>query len=390
MPITTAPPRPTTKQDVLDRVLPLVPKFRERAMAAEEARRLPDESIRELIDAGVARILVPPHFGGYGLGLDAWFDVALQIGKGDASHAWCASLMSHHAHMVGMFSHEAQQAVWANSPDVIVAASIQPRTEVTRVSGGYRVSGKSSAFASGVTHSHWAVVGGLAEVSGPPEWVLFLLAPGEYTVRDTWFTAGMRGTGSNTVITENVFVPNSRVLRIADLIAGNGPGSPPAGTHSVFRLPFYFYSALTFLAPMLGAARHAYESLRDGLKAKGAAPGSAALKTSVQVGLARVAADLDAVELLLRRALRVSEAAEPPASTLVARTLRDYARCSELLVQAIDALMAMSGTAGFAASSPIQRAWRDIHFASSHVGLDTEKNFSIFGRGELGLPENPA
>src|SRR5689334_8291634 len=112
MEATVATPRPTTKQDVLERVAPLIPKFHERASAAEEARRLPDESIRELVEVGVARVLVPQHFGGYGLDLEAWFDIACEIGRGDASHAWCASLMSHHAHVVGMFSTEAQQAVW--------------------------------------------------------------------------------------------------------------------------------------------------------------------------------------------------------------------------------------------------------------------------------------
>jgi alkylation response protein AidB-like acyl-CoA dehydrogenase len=388
MPTAATPVRPnsareTTKHDILGRVRPLAAKFRERAPAAEEARRLPDDSIRELIDAGVARVLVPPRFGGYGLDLEAWFDIAYEIGKSDASHAWCASLMSHHAHVVGMFSTEAQQAVWANSPDVIIAASIQPRTQVTRVPGGFRVSGNSSAFASGVTHSHWAIVGGLVEFSGPPEWTLFLLAPGEYTVRDTWFTAGMRATGSNTIITQDVFVPEQRVLRVADLAAGKEGGA----NGGIFRLPFYFYSALTFLAPMLGAARHAYESLCQALKARASGPAPVAPRASVAVGIARACADLDAVELLLRRVLHLSEAAEPPSPQLFARTLRDYARSSELIVQAVDALMAMSGTAGFAASSPIQRAWRDVHFASSHVGLDTEKNFSIFGRAELGLPD---
>jgi 3-hydroxy-9,10-secoandrosta-1,3,5(10)-triene-9,17-dione monooxygenase len=49
----------------------------------------------------------------------------------------------------------------------------------------------------------------------------------------------------------------------------------------------------------------------------------------------------------------------------------------------------MSGSAGFAASNPIQRAWRDIHFASMHVSLNFENNFTHFGRLEFGLPRDP-
>ena len=52
--------------------------------------------------------------------------------------------------------------------------------------------------------------------------------------------------------------------------------------------------------------------------------------------------------------------------------------------------MAMSGTAGFATSQPIQRAWRDIHFAASHISLNTETNYAHFGRIELGLPRDPS
>jgi len=173
----------------------------------------------------------------------------------------------------------------------------------------------------------------------------------------------------------------SRVLRVADLVAGREGGA----NGGIFRLPFYFYSALTFLAPMLGASHSAYETLRQWLIAR--MSGSAPAKVGTQVGLARAAADLDVVEMLLRRVLRVSETAEPPPPSLVARTLRDYARCSELLVATVDTLMGMSGTAGFATSSPLQRAWRDVHFASSHVGLDPEKNYAAFGNAALGGAE---
>ena len=106
--------------------------------------------------------------------------------------------------------------------------------------------------------------------------------------------------------------------------------------------------------------------------------------------MARVAADLDAAELLLRRSTHAHEAPEAEIPQALARSIRDFARVSELSVGSIDALMAMSGTAGFATSQPIQRAWRDIHFAASHISLNTETNYAHFGRIELGLPRDPS
>jgi len=109
----------------------------------------------------------------------------------------------------------------------------------------------------------------------------------------------------------------------------------------------------------------------------------------VQVQMARAAADLDAAALLLQRATLAHHGPEAEWPQLLARTIRDYTRVSEMSVAAIDTLMTLSGTAGFASSQPIQRAWRDIHFASTHIGVNPEANYGHFGRTEFGLPRDP-
>jgi alkylation response protein AidB-like acyl-CoA dehydrogenase len=79
---------------------------------------------------------------------------------------------------------------------------------------------------------------------------------------------------------------------------------------------------------------------------------------------------------------------QPPADVL-ARSVRDFTRASEFCVSAIDTLMALGGAAGFAETNPIQRAWRDIHFASMHVGLNSDNNYAHFSRMEFGLGRDP-
>jgi len=377
-----------TKQQVLDRVGSLTPNFAKRAGAAEQSRRLPAESVEELLEAGIARILMPPRFGGYGLGFDTWLDVTREISKADASHGWCASLIIHHAHCIAQFPEEAQAAVWADGPDVAIAASFLPGTTVAPTEGGYRLSGQA-AFASGVGHSAWVFVNGVIQGEGEPERTFFLIPKAEYKIKDTWFTAGMRGTGSNTIVTDNVFVPKGRTLGLSQMREGKGPGGALHENH-IYRTPFISYAPLTFATPMVGAAQGAYELFREWTKTrKGVGGDSVAGRTSVQVQLARTAADLDAAELLLRRAADTAGAIPPPSPALRARSMRDYTRAAELSVSAIDALIAMSGTSGFIESSPIQRAWRDIHFASMHISVNAENTLSHFGRMELGLPRDP-
>jgi 3-hydroxy-9,10-secoandrosta-1,3,5(10)-triene-9,17-dione monooxygenase len=229
----------------------------------------------------------------------------------------------------------------------------------------------------------------LLRTEGRPDAGFFLVRPGDYKVADSWFTSAMRATGSNTAICDEVFVPDSFTVRLSDLREGRAPGGALHG-HAIYRAPFIAYAPLTFVTPMLGAAQGAYELFCDWTKTRRASRGGAVAEiVSVQVRLARVAADLDAAELLLRRAVDVAQAPKAPSLAIRARSMRDFSRAAELCVSAIDELLAMSGTAGFGSSHPIQRAWRDIHFAAMHVALNTEQNFSHFGRLELDLPRDP-
>ncbi len=379
----------TSKRELVDRAQALAPKFAARAEAAEEARRIPPESVKDMLDAGFARILLPTEIGGYGLGFDTWFEVMRELCKADASHGWCAGLIIHHAHLIGQYPQAAQKTLWADGLDVPIAASFAPTVKATPVDGGYRVSSQGSPFASGVDHCSWVMLGGMVHDGGEPEWKFFLVAPSDYTVRDTWFTAGMRATGSKTIVTDNAFVPSGLVLRLADLRDGKGPGGA-IHNGTIYHTPFFYYAPISFVTPMLGAAQGAYELFRDWTKTRKTQDGSAmAEKSSVQVRMARAAAELDAADLLLRRAVSVTDAPQDYSPHHLARSVRDFARVSEMMVDVIDTLVALSGTAGFNTSHPIQRAWRDIHFMSMHISVNTEMNYSHFGRMELGLGRDP-
>ena len=389
--MSSSPPRDKnfTAHEMVERARALAPRFAERAVAAEEARRLPEASAKDMLDAGFARILLPREIGGYGLGFDTWYEVTRILSKADASHGWCAGLIIHHAHLIAHYPQAGQKAVWADSLDVPIAASFAPSAKAVAADGGYRLSSAGSPFASGVDHCSWVMLGGMTQDGPASEWNFFLVPPGEFTIRDTWFTAGMRGTGSKTIVVDDVFVPESRVLSLTALRDGMTPGGA-IYNETIYHTPFFYYAPISFAPPMLGAAQGAYEMFREWTKTRKTQDGTPlAEKTSVQVRMARVAADIDAAELLLRRAVEVTEAPEAYSPDLLARSVRDYARVSELMIGAIDTLVALSGTAGFASAHPLQRAWRDIHFMSMHISLNVETNFAHYGRMQLGLGPEP-
>ena len=378
------PPEPTV-ESLLEDVRALLPEIRARAEESERNRSIPRRSAQEFLDIGLARILLPKRYGGTELGLQAWVDVCVEIGKADAAHAWCASLMIHHPHYLAQFPDAAQADVWRNGPDVSIALTFTPTSTVECVEGGYRVS-CAIPYLSGINHSSRVVIGGMVPTdSGAPDWTLFLVPGQQFTIKDTWHTSGMRGTGSNTVVVDNAFVPFEHTLRVTEMRESTTPGAK-LNTAPMFRVPWIYYAGLTFIAPMLGAARGALETYRAWTAERVSLFGAhVAHYTSNQVHLARAAANLDAADLLMRRVVEDAERVDAVRADLRSRAYRDQSRASELIVDAIDMIMKISGAAGFASSSSIQRAWRDVHFAASHVGLNPEVSFAAWGREQFGL-----
>ncbi len=380
---------PPTLDAMLQRVRGLLPAIRERAAETEENRSIPRKSAEEFLEIGLARVLMPRQFGGWEMGLKAWVELSVEIAKADAAHAWCACMIMHHPHYLSQFPEAAQAEVWRNGPDVAMACTFTPTSKVELVEGGYRISCEIP-YLSGINHCSRVVVAGMVpRQDGPPNWTLFLVPAQAFEVRDTWHTAGMRGTGSNTVVVRDVFVPYEHTLKVTDMRDQSTPGAALHQT-AMFNAPWITYATLTFLSPMLGSARGALEDYRRWTAERVSLFGAPVARyTSQQVNVARAAASLDAAEMLMLRSAEVGEMPAPVSEELRARCYRDQARASELIVEAIDTVMKISGAAGFAATSSIQRAWRDVHFASSHVSLNPETSMAAWGRMQFGLERDP-
>jgi 3-hydroxy-9,10-secoandrosta-1,3,5(10)-triene-9,17-dione monooxygenase len=374
--------------DVLDRIRPHLGAFRDAAAEGERARAIPRTSVDKMLDAGLARLLVPARFGGDEADLTTWYEVVREIAKADASHGWCASLLVHMPHYASYFPLAGQEEMWADGVDFGIAGSLPPVQQVERVDGGFVVTGRSP-FASGIMHSEWGLVGGFIPEETGPEWSWFLMPASDYTIEDTWRTIGMRGTGSNTMVTDGVFVPETRVLRAKHIVEGDVPGPAPSD-NPMYRLPIAAYGPLGFSTAILGAVQGALEEFTSWTAQRRAPDGSAvAARPTLQRDLAGLAADLDAADLLLRRIVDTAQAPQKPDPDLRARSLRDMSHGAQMCLRVIDGLMALSGTAAFAETSVIGRAWRDVHFAASNLGINAENNYGHWGRTALGIPRDP-
>ncbi|MGW3482436.1 acyl-CoA dehydrogenase family protein [Rhodococcus indonesiensis] len=370
-------------EELVERARALAPGIRERARHTEVLRAVPRESIEEIVDAGLGgRILAPRRYGGDELTLDTMYDVSVELGRACASTAWCAALLPHDAHMVGFFPQCAQDAVWADGPDACIAASLAPAAAVQKVDGGYRLTGRHG-FASGVDHADWVIVSGLIKNDGRAANHHFLVRRGEFSIDDDWYAAGMRGTGSKTIVVDDVFVPDGYVLPAAALVAGDGPGRE-VNHGPLYRQPLALHAGLTFLGPMMGTALDAYDQFVEWARGRA----QTAESEVVQEAIARAAADLDLTQLVIRRVLTTARTSVSLELADRAQILRDYNRAAELLTDAVERLFGLSGTSAFKDASPMQQKWRDIRMMASHVSF-TRANGQHYGRMVLGLERDP-
>jgi alkylation response protein AidB-like acyl-CoA dehydrogenase len=294
---------------------------------------------------------------------------------------------------MGCFPLEAQHEVWGEDGNTIAAGSYAPVGSAVPADGGQRVSGRWS-FASGCDHAGWIIAGSILTRADGSKAPGFLLVPErDYTIDDDWFTMGLAGTGSKTIVANDLFVPHHRSVLFADLLVGNPPGA--ASNHNpLYRQPFLAVVPSCLVAPQIGMARGALEVFVEqamGRKTRGAVAGgsnSMANFATVQMRVAEAAACIDAAELLIHRDLK--ETAEAAARGEVSlelrlRNRRDHAFASKLAVKAVDVLFAAAGGSGLGLQHPLQRFWRDVHAAASHISVNWDAVGAMYGQHVFGL-----
>jgi 3-hydroxy-9,10-secoandrosta-1,3,5(10)-triene-9,17-dione monooxygenase len=393
----TSVPGPGSLDELLARAERLVPALRERAAHAEEIRRVPDETIADLHDAGLFRMMQPKRVGGSELAYESIVRIPAVIGRGCGSTAWVLGNLASHHLMLGYWPREAQDEIWGASPDHLIgSALIYPCGRAHRVPGGYRLSGRWP-FSSGVDPSVWNMIGGLVqdEAGGAPEPHIFILPAADYTVIDTWHVTGLRGTGSKDVAVDDAFVPEHRALAVAQISGGRAPGSE-INPSPLYRLPLVSLFGFIIASTSLGIAKGALEQYVAATRSRaGSYTGQRLAElTTLQLRIAEAGALIDAAEALMLKdcdeATRLAAEDVVPPLEQKARWRRDGAFAATLCTKAVDLLFAASGGAGIYEKNPIQRSFRDIHAANAHFGLNWDVNGTVYGRVALGLTDGVA
>ncbi|HTZ92923.1 MAG TPA: flavin-dependent monooxygenase [Streptosporangiaceae bacterium] len=369
--------------DALDKARSLAPVLRERAFATEEARRVSDETIAELKEAGLFRILQPARFGGYELDPQVFLEVAMIISAACCSTGWVYSVIGVHNWQLGLMPEQAQEDVWGSDQDTLICSSYTPRGNVEIVDGGYRLNGRWS-FSSGCDHAQWAILGGAAtDDAGNVRRLCFLVPRSDFVIDDVWRVVGLRGTGSNDVVVTDAFVPEHRTH---DYRSGSVTSDSP-----IYRLPFGPVFTFGIAAPLLGAAQGALDDhiTWTAERMRITRGTRVAEEPFSQARVAEAAGELDGARLQLKRDLEdmmalAGDEKDIPVEVR-ARARLDQVRATQLAISAVDRVFQNSGGRVLHELNPIQRAWRDIHAGAQHNSNVPEPMLMAYGAMSFGL-----
>jgi 3-hydroxy-9,10-secoandrosta-1,3,5(10)-triene-9,17-dione monooxygenase len=378
--------------DVLAAVTALLPVLEERSRAADAARDVPAESIAELAEAGVFRMLQPKRYGGLEAEPLRFYQVVRAIASACPSTGWVAGVLGVHPWQLGLFADEAQQDVWGEDAASLVASSYAPLGRLVPVDGGYRLTGRWG-FASGCSHAHWCVLGAMVvgAEGRPLDFMTVLVPRADYRIEDVWDVVGLRGTGSNDVLVADAFVPRHRTMRNWEQAQLRGPGQA-VNPGPLYRMPFGAIFTTAIASPVIGAVAGCYERYLGRMRDRSRLSlggGRFAEDQFAQVAVARAASQIDAAILQSDRNIAEmwahAAARESIPQELRLRLRRDQVLAVERVIEAVDLLFKTAGGNSLRSGNPVERAWRDAHAGSVHVANDVERTLALYGRGAFGL-----
>ncbi len=374
--------RPTV-DELLVRARALIPVLRERAAHTEQLRRIPEETIEALRSADILRMAQSPKFGGLGYGVDKVAEIAMEVGRGCGSTAWMSGQWPGHQFMVGYFPLEAQEEYFESVDTMSSTASAVAKLDIQPERGGWRIRNSQMRFSSGCDAADWIL---FTTFHG-----MALVPKSDFTVLDDWHVAGLRGTGSKSIVVEDAWVPPHRFIPMDSLRNATAPGIEIDPENAYLRSPMGLTLNTMLLSPMIGMARGVLDLFEERVtkrvdmhtgKPASESPGN-------QIRFAESAAEVEAAIMFVRSVCRelwaVGETGEPATVEVKAWLRRNVTFAARLCLQACDRLVESGDASGMFDTHPIGRLSRDLHMAGLQASLTWDEPARTYSLTRWGL-----
>ena len=369
----------------------MVPALAAREAAASAGRSVSDETIADYHRAGILRVLQPRRFGGHQASFELFSRIIETLAEGCAASAWVYAVLAEHQWIIACMPDQAQIDVWSDNPQAVASSSLAPRETAHRATGGWRLSGRFP-FSSGCRNAQWAIVGARAEDAAGNKPTRYMLVPIQHIeIVDDWHVLGLRGTGSCSLVLNDVFIPEHRTVLLQDLLDGTTPGSTILPDYSLLRAPRVYLAPFSLPVVMFTLASRALRAVPSALRTRiSRGMREVAASEVVQMRFGEAAAAIETAVLIMhtRRAQSVAALETGIAITheAIARNRRDVTFAAEQLKRGMEALLEVSGARSVYDTDPLQALVRDVLTIGTHMVVSHQGAMVPYGRLMLGLP----
>src|SRR6185295_18500806 len=379
-----------TNRRLIEQAEALIPELRKRAVAAEQARRLPPETFDLLAEANVFRMTAAKRFGGYEADFLTQCEVLERVARGCPSSSWIGTIFAAMSWLVSTFPDEAQDEVF-DSKDPRISGVFSPTGKAARKNGGYVINGRWG-YNTGGHGSNWTIVNTLLDEGGDAALPMCALVRStELTRLDDWSASGMTATGSSTILAKDIFVPAHRAQPLPGMIGGDYCESRNAA-NPYYRYPLAAVLAVNAAGTPVGIARAAFELFMANIPGRpmtytNYTDKAQAPVTHLQVGEA--ALTIDSADAHMRLACSPLDEYRKPLSILDRVQMRAHVSAATGLARAAtDLLFHASGAGAIQSNVPIQRYQRDMQALSNHAIMHPQTTTELYGRVLCGLEPN--
>jgi 3-hydroxy-9,10-secoandrosta-1,3,5(10)-triene-9,17-dione monooxygenase len=377
----------TLHEELVGRAKELAPKIARKARSTEE-RRAPDpEILQDLIDAELMQLFVPRRWGGHEASLRTHLEVVEVISAACVSTGWIAAFYIGHNCLALRFPEAAQEEFFADRPYALIPITNAPTLSAERVDGGWVVSGEA-AWASGIMDADWVCLGGKDDTNTV---YTFAIPIEDIKIDDVWHYAGMSGTGSNTAVVKDAFVPMHRAVSAPDFATGRLAAE--LYDNPLFSAPLMSFILCEVMPVYSGGMRGAADAFEAIVRNRTAAYAKAKMsenpRAHVLLGDALLSASI-AERLVRDLYTQVEEGIEQRSIGVSERVAlkAQSAFIAEHCRRAVNEMARYAGSSNFHLASPIQRYFRDLNMLATHVFCEWDSSRELLGRDRLGLAPN--
>ncbi len=382
-------------ESILSAAVALTPMIHECREEIERGRRLPLHLVDALKQAGVFRMTMPRAWGGAELDPLSQLRIIEVLSAADASVGWCVMIGCDSGYLSGFLDQQVAREMYPDL-DAVTASSLIPRGRAVKVKGGYRVSGRWP-FSSGCQHSAWIIGGCLVyddgdqprlRPNGVPETRQCYLPAEAVSILDTWYTTGLRGSGSHDFTVSACFVPEERTYSYQELKFYR--------SGSLYRFPLNIL--FKFAAVPLGVARAALDALIEvgqqpsrltAIGGQAAPPRALRDEEFVQDAVGRAAAMLGAARAYLFCTIGDLWETLEAGREVSLRQRTDFqmvhTQVFVMCTETVELLYKARGGSAVYTSNVLDRCLRDVVTMNQHV-INSLRAYAMGGRLLLGLP----